>query len=32
LKVLGLVVLAVMGAALLYAAYIALANWAHIAV
>ena len=32
LKILGIVVLAVMAAALLYAAYIALANWAHIAV
>jgi hypothetical protein len=32
LKILGIVVLAVMAAALLYAAYIALANWPHIAV
>lgn len=32
LKILGIVVLAAMAAALLYAAYIALANWAHIAV
>jgi hypothetical protein len=32
LKILGIVVLAVMAAALLYAAYIAIANWAHIAV
>jgi len=32
LKILGIVVLAVMAAALLYAAYIALANWPHITV
>jgi hypothetical protein len=32
LKILGIVVLAAMAAALVYTVYIALANWAHIAV